>query len=551
MSETRKCTITNQDFEISDKEIAMCKQLDVPLPNMCQEERIRTLMSTRNEWKLYRRKCDFTAGEIISAYPPDTSFTIYTNEVWWGNEWDATTYGRDYDFNRPFFEQFAELQKVVPREGTTVFSSENCDYNCHIRESKNCFLNSLVYQCEDLYYSYWCVHDKDVFDSYCVNESELCYNCISLNNSHGCIMVEESNSCSNCHFCYQCTGCKNCLFSTNLANKEYYIFNKQRTKEEFEEMKAKIFNGGWDRWQDAYRHYLEIRKNAPQRYVQLINDENCTGDHLYNSRNCENCYEGFDSEECVNCVSLSKATSIHSCYSAGWPDCPGPAYMSVVSRGCQDIAFCNYTWFSSNMRYSDSNNACDSCFGSIGLQHKKYCILNKQYTKEEYEELVLKIIKHMKSTGEWGQFFPINLFTYAYNESAAMDFYPLTKDEALRLGYKWRSKDEKEYQPPTISEIPNNINDVFDDFNEEILACEKCSKNYKVIKQELDFYRKMNLPIPRDCSECRHRARFDIRNPLRLFDRKCDKCNADMKTSYSPDRPEQVYCEECYLKEVY
>jgi len=31
----------------------------------------------------------------------------------------------------------------------------------------------------------------------------------------------------------------------------------------------------------------------------------------------------------------------------------------------------------------------------------KYCILNKQYSKEEYEELVPKIIEHMQKTGEW------------------------------------------------------------------------------------------------------------------------------------------------------
>ena len=144
MFEKRICKITGQEFEISDKEIAMCKQLDVPLPEISREERIRTLMATRNEWKLYRRKCDFTGDEIISAYPSDSPFKVYKNEVWWGNEWEALEYGRDFDFNRPFFEQFAELQKDVPREGTTVFNSENCDYNCHIRESRNCYLNSLV-----------------------------------------------------------------------------------------------------------------------------------------------------------------------------------------------------------------------------------------------------------------------------------------------------------------------------------------------------------------------------------------------------------------------
>jgi hypothetical protein len=44
-------------------------------------------------------------------------------------------------------------------------------------------------------------------------------------------------------------------------------------------------------------------------------------------------------------------------------------------------------------------------FGCIGLRGKEYCILNKQYTKEEYETLVPKIIEKMKADGEWGEFF--------------------------------------------------------------------------------------------------------------------------------------------------
>ena len=45
--------------------------------------------------------------------------------------------------------------------------------------------------------------------------------------------------------------------------------------------------------------------------------------------------------------------------------------------------------------------ACKYCFGCVGLRNKSYCILNKQYTKEEYETLVPRIIAHMRETGEW------------------------------------------------------------------------------------------------------------------------------------------------------
>jgi len=202
------------------------------------------------------------------------------------------------------------------------------------------------------------------------------------------------------------------------------------------------------------------------------------------------------------------------------------------------------------MRYCDSCSSCDTCFGCIGLQHKSYCILNKQYSKEEYDALMPKIIEHMKSTGEWGQFFPQSLSPYAYNESSALNFFPLTDTEAGALGWRWRKKDEREYQPASIVEIPDDINDVADSIINEILACEDCGKNYKLVKQELRFYRDMNLPVPRKCPGCRYRVRFQLRNPLRLFDRNCGACNKAIKSSYAPNRSERILCDECFLKSI-
>jgi CxxC-x17-CxxC domain-containing protein len=73
----------------------------------------------------------------------------------------------------------------------------------------------------------------------------------------------------------------------------------------------------------------------------------------------------------------------------------------------------------------------------------------------------------------------------------------------------------------------------------------------RIIKQELEFYRKHNLPVPKKHPDVRHSERMKLRNPRKLFDRKCSKCGKDIKTTYAPDRPENVYCEECYEKEVY
>ena len=176
--------------------------------------------------------------------------------------------------------------------------------------------------------------------------------------------------------------------------------------------------------------------------------------------------------------------------------------------------------------------------------------MNKQYTKEEYETLVPKIIKHMQKTGEWGQFFPPSISPFHYNETSAQDFLPLKKEEVLSMGWKWREDDPHEYKSQSFI-TPDNISDFTDEMTKEILACNKCGKNYRIIPHELNFYRNLGLPVPRKCHDCRHKERLALRNPSHIYDRRCANCSAEIRTTYSPDQPEKVYCEACYLKTVY
>lgn len=265
----QSCTLCHSPFHISQKELGFCKNLNLPFPEICPQDRLRAVMATRNEWKLYRRKCDKTGEEILSAYPPDSNLTIYKNSIWWGDSWDATDYGQTFNPSKPFFEQFLELQKTTPREGTTIFNSENCDYNGHIRNSKNCYLNALVADCEDCLYSYWITSSKDIVDSMYTNHSNLCYWCCDVKYCFGCVGLTESNNCTDCYFSYQLRGCNNCIFCTNLADKTYYIHNKKHSKEEYEKLKSETLNGSKESWQKAQKEYKEMVKKAPKRFLRM------------------------------------------------------------------------------------------------------------------------------------------------------------------------------------------------------------------------------------------------------------------------------------------
>lgn len=188
------------------------------------------------------------------------------------------------------------------------------------------------------------------------------------------------------------------------------------------------------------------------------------------------------------------------------------------------------------------------------MKKAKYCVLNKQYTKEEYDALVPKIIEHMQSTDEWGEFFPCALSPFDYNISEAVQYFPLTKEDVLQRNWKW--KDQKDEVPKVekiipAAKLPDSVDDIPNDILNWALECEITKRPFKIVRQELEFYRRMRLPVPHLHPDERHKYRMTLRNPRKLWKRTCAKCGKDMQTTYSLKRPEKVYCEECYLKEVY
>jgi len=212
-----------------------------------------------------------------------------------------------------------------------------------------------------------------------------------------------------------------------------------------------------------------------------------------------------------------------------------------------------------NIEYSSFLSNSHHCFGSMNLKKKNYCILNKQYTKEEYEKLVLKVRAHTNEmpyvdeagrTYRYGEFFPMNLSPFAYNETVAYEYFPMSEQEARRRGLAWNtyasgSNDFSGYI------IPDNIRDVRDDILEKILKCELSDKAYRLIPMELAFCRRFNLPIPRLSPFERHRQRLRfVSEHLKLHSRTCGKCDRSVESVYQEEEHPIVYCEQCYNAEV-
>ena len=553
-SENRICRNCKGDFTIESDDFGFYTKIGVPAPTFCQECRLQRRFAWRNDLAFYNRSCDMCERKIISLYHPEKELTVYCNKCWWGDKWDPKSYGVDFDFSRPFFEQFRELQNKVPL--LAMFNDDgvgsvNSEYTQNTTFSKNMYMGAIAWYAEDCMYFYnnagpetrYVVDSMDIF-----NYSEIIYDSVFLEHCYNCRNCYYSTGLTDCIFIYDCKGCSNCFMCVNLRQKQYCILNKQYTKEEYFEIVDSYKLDTYSGTGRAKKEFTEFLRSQPRRFANIRNCTDSTGDGLFNCKNtkdsvfaraCENLRFLWKGNEIKDSYDLTPAGKSEQCYEGLTPDHDSKVLFSIYSLKSQELS------------YVENCHSSKYLFGCCAIKHGEHCILNKQYRKEEYFKLKEKIIEHMKKTGEYGEFFPASLSNFGYTETMAQEYFPLTKEEALAKGFKWWDKLQKTSGKKTLKkeQIPDSIKDVSDSILNEVLACEECERNYKIVKDELTFYRKHGVPIPRKCFYCRNSARLRFENPPKLWNRKCAKCENRFETPYSPNRKETIYCDSCYKKE--
>ena len=302
----------------------------------------------------------------------------------------------------------------------------------------------------------------------------------------------------------------------------------------------------------------------PSRGIYENLTHNCTGSYIFESKNSKDCYEIGYCEDCRYCM-LMKQPKMKDCYDyTDWGFGAELIYeCDVVGENVSNVKFCWYVYSnSSNMEYCALCVGCKDCFGCVGLRNKQYCILNKQYSKEEYIKMVEKIKKHMMDmpykdkAGRiygYGEYFPLEFSSYPYNDSFANYFFKKSKEETEAEGLTWYETEGKKY-PITISysDLPDHIKDTGEELLKEVIACSKCNKGYKITKLELDLSKKMNVPLARECPFCRIRSKISMWvYQMRQVERTCGKCGLIFKTHRRKEDYSNVYCKQCYKQEVY
>jgi len=542
-----QCITCKQNFQHLPGDLEFYAKMAVPEPIECPDCRQQHRVAWRNFTNLYLRKCELTGKEIISRYSPESQIKIINVPDWHSDKWNALDYGREYDPSRSIFEQMDKLYREIPHGALWQNNTTNCDYTNLAAHSNNCYM---VFGCvanENCYYGHLVWNSQDCFDCLYVYKCELCYQAIDCVECYGLNFCGDCTGCNNCRYCYYSKGCQDCTGCYGLVNQKRHVLNKLcSSDQEYQKQSQKFLALSKEERETKIN---ELKKNIPIKENTIIGSVNCSGNYIYYSKNCQQCYDTKASEDASYCYTLQKGSDVMDSGYTAWG--LELSYNILASYGRNMISCQGCLDTCTNLYYCQECNGIKDCFGCIGLHQKEqYCILNKKYSETEYNKLKSQIIADMIKRDEWGRFFPIKDSPFGYNETMANEYYPLTKEQALSKGYNWLEPNPRDYQKSDY-QIPEDIKEVGDDIIGKTLACETCRRNYKIIKQELEFYRQHDLAVPKECFYCRHTKRMAKRNPRKLFERPCDFCHKQIKTTYSPERPEKVYCEDCYQKEIY
>jgi hypothetical protein len=563
--ETKICQNCKNDFIVEPDDFSFYEKMKVPAPTFCPECRLIRRLIWMKGVEFFKRKCDFCGEMKLSMYHPDAPYVVYCDRCWWSDKWDPKDFAISYDPNRNFFDQWNELLHKTPILGLSIdkISGDLSPYTNHVANTKNSYLVYYSDYVEDSAFGYQLTHAKNVYNSGSIMESDIVYDSSNLFKSYNIIGGDSNNTTSyDCSFIRDCEGAHNCFIATNVRNQSYLFRDQKISKNEYENKLKEIDLGSYKQyqfWKNEAKKYFKTIVPRPKWETLSVN---CTGSYVFQSKNCKECFDVTDCED-SKFLMLIKIGKVKDSYDyVDWGENAELIYEGItIGNGANNVRFSHESGHNiRDVEYSKLSIGGAYHFGCVSIKKTEYCILNKQYTKEEYLKLREKIIENMNKNPyisksghiyKYGEFFPPEFSPHAYNDTFASRFLPLDKEEVISRGLKWNEIEKREYEITLKNnEIPDNIKEIDSEIFEEVLQCNTCVRGYKIIPQELQFLKKQNLPLPRICPFCRILKKID--NWIlcvKIYDRICSKCGVKFTTHYSKERASLIYCKECYKSE--
>ncbi|MEI8129941.1 MAG: hypothetical protein WCG55_00345 [bacterium] len=548
-TQEKTCEYCGNNFKLSSDELVMYGKVQVEFPTICITCRWAQQFAFWPFGKFRKGVSALSGQSLITMLPASVRYPIYTAKEWWSDAWDPMEFGQDYDSTRSFFDQLKEVQEKVPRPHQQGTNSTGCDWCDDIWDSKNCYLSRSCARAENVSYGY---RGFDVKDSIDISHAFSLDNCYECTYSFNCFELYFSRNCRDCmnsRFLYDCRNCSNCTMCWNLRGKQYCIENVQYSKEEYFEKVKEYDMSSYQNLQHLQKRYTDILKTETiHRENFNINTYTSTGTYLADCNNCKNVFGWEESENCINCLRGREAKDSIDLLGTWKVELCGN---DSCCTGGYELRYSSW----SEGRYSEYLDECievENCFGCVGLRKKNYCILNRQYTKEEYEALKEKIIADMRARGEYGRFLPYSMGLCSYNLTTAAIYMPeISKDYVLARGGYWDDQSEDAVEGLATSELPDSIREVDATISKQPLVCPVTGWRYNISADEFQFLSRKGIALPRVHFDVRTKNRMRALATLHGEHYSCVFCAKDCIGYYPKDWGyTHIACEECYKQNI-
>jgi len=550
--------------------------------NMCPTCRFRLLYSFLNDRYLYRRKDSETWASLISIRSEHVSGKVIdanTHKILKADDF-GLKYGRDISDN--IFQEFLNVIEDVPKSSRMIYPSlNNAEYCSHSWWSTNVYLSFCVFQdCEDVYHSFRVLGQcKNIFSCLDVQDgSSNLYLSRMINNSSEIAYSSNILDSSFLVFCTNMVNCNECMFCCNQANASYMIRNQQYSKEEYQQKKAEHMStfGQNDRFavlENQYKVFLD--ENLIESATNIQNCEWVTGDNMYYSSTCVNSYMWIGNKECVNTIltgNNDEDTMVRLINSIeSWMHCENVVWSCSFGQWIYNLFFVIWATSSRNCYYSIDIDQCEECMFCVSLQNKKHCILNKQYSQEEYFYKKEEIINQLKEQGKRWSLIPRSFSDFPYNDTVSYQYFKIHKvishdgsEQIIDLHGRWivqlesdafitdatmdlwweekicikrRTKDKEINVPEGTQTIQSNelpsIWEAQESILQQAIICKQTWRPFRILKQELEYLQKKWFPLPLIHTEQRIQNMIDERPTFNMYARKSDLSGDEVLSVYN------------------
>ncbi len=297
-----------------------------------------------------------------------------------------------------FISQFQQLLLEKPRYALKQVMSENCSYADTALKSKNAYYSFCTFYCEDVLYARYSRKCVDCCGITLCSDCELCIECADCVSCYDCVHCANCSNTNTCWYCTDCYGCSDCFGCIGLYQKRYHIYNQPYSKSDYEKIINSVDLKDLKTQKGIKLKLEELSKRAPRLSIHQTQCEDSIGENLANCKSCYQCYDTFNSEDCIynietngnkDSVDISVCFECEQCYSC---------VQSTLSYNCN---FLFYTDVSSDSEFCAFSRNLKNCFGCVYLEHKQYHILNKPFSKEEYEIKVAEIKQQLIAQNQY------------------------------------------------------------------------------------------------------------------------------------------------------